>query len=182
MLGVAEVDQSIEAGHRLEHDVPALAAVAAVGSAELDELLAPEAHGSGAAGAGAHEDLGLVEEVHGACRLRDGGAEGNLCGYCEDQVPSRAALLLLDLNHISKTNRCDCSATFITYLDAMLEVQVPFQYFGTGHFGSVLDGLFARLFRTRELCALIIDDGHVIGTCARNAELLNWLLRSFHRS
>ena len=66
MLGVAEVDQRIEAGHRLEDDVAALAAVAAVGPAELDELLAPEADRARAAGAGADEDLGLVEEMHEA--------------------------------------------------------------------------------------------------------------------
>ena len=65
MLGVAEVDQRIEARHRLEHDVAALAAVAAVGPAELDELLAPEADRAGAARAGADVDLGLVEEMHG---------------------------------------------------------------------------------------------------------------------
>ena len=52
MLGVAEVDQRIEAGHRLEDDVAALSAVAAVGAAELDELLAPEADRAGSAGAG----------------------------------------------------------------------------------------------------------------------------------
>ncbi len=39
---VAEVDQGVEVGHRLEHDVAALAAVAAVRAAELDEFLAPE--------------------------------------------------------------------------------------------------------------------------------------------
>ena len=65
MLGVAEVDQRIEAGHRLEHDVAALAAVAAVGPAIFDELLAPEADRAGAARAGADEDLGLVEKMHG---------------------------------------------------------------------------------------------------------------------
>ena len=77
MLGVAEVDQGIEAGHRLEHDVAALAAVAAVGPAELDELLAPEADRAGAAGARPHVDLGLVEEMHGR-ELGDAGEEGNL--------------------------------------------------------------------------------------------------------
>ena len=66
MLGVAKVDQRVEAGDRLEDDVAALAAVAAVGAAIFDELLAPEADGAGAAGAGADEDLGLVEEMHGA--------------------------------------------------------------------------------------------------------------------
>ena len=64
MLGVAEVDQGIEARHCLEDDVAALAAVAAVGPAELDELLAPEADRARAAGAGADENLRLVEEMH----------------------------------------------------------------------------------------------------------------------
>ena len=65
MLGVAKVDQRIEARHRLEDDVAALAAVAAVGTAELDELLAPEADRAGPARARAEENLGLVEEMHG---------------------------------------------------------------------------------------------------------------------
>src|SRR6185503_1439288 len=52
MLGVAEVDERVEVRHRLEHDVAALAAIAAVGPAELDELLAPEADRPRAAGAG----------------------------------------------------------------------------------------------------------------------------------
>ena len=77
MLGVAEVDQRIEAGHRFEDDVAALAAVAAVGPAELDELLAPEADRAGAAGAGLHVDLGLVEEMHRGAQLGDAGGEGN---------------------------------------------------------------------------------------------------------
>ena len=74
MLGVAKVDQRIEAGHRLEDDVAALAAVAAVGPAELDELLAPEADRARAAGAGADEDLGLVEKMHWRRAIRRCGA------------------------------------------------------------------------------------------------------------
>ena len=67
MLGVAEVDQRIEARHRLEHDVAALAAVAAVGPAELDELLAPEARPRrGRRRPDFTIDLGLVEEMHSA--------------------------------------------------------------------------------------------------------------------
>ena len=65
MLGVAEVDQRIEALDRLEDDVAALAAVAAVGPAIFDIFLAPEADRARPAGAGADEDLGLVEEMHG---------------------------------------------------------------------------------------------------------------------
>ena len=43
MLLVAEVDQRVQIVHRLDDDVAAAAAIAAVGPAELDELLAPEA-------------------------------------------------------------------------------------------------------------------------------------------
>ena len=73
VLGVAEVDQRVEAGHRFEHDVAALAAFAAVGAAIFDELLPPEADGTGAARAGLDEDLGLVEKMHG-------GAFSDKCG------------------------------------------------------------------------------------------------------
>ena len=65
VLRVAEVDERIEARHRLEDDVAALAAVAAVGTAELDELFAAEADRAGAARAGPDVDLRLVEEMHG---------------------------------------------------------------------------------------------------------------------
>src|SRR6187399_938879 len=65
MLGVAKVDQRIEARHRLENDVAALTAVTAVWSAIFDKLLAPEADRAGAARAGANEDLCLVEKMHG---------------------------------------------------------------------------------------------------------------------
>src|SRR5690606_21587934 len=64
VLRVTEVNQRVEAGDRLEHDVPALAAIAPVGPAELDELLAPEADRAGSAGARAQMYLGLVEEMH----------------------------------------------------------------------------------------------------------------------
>src|SRR5260221_10984511 len=69
MLLVAVVDERVEVGHRLDDDVAAAAAVAAIGTAELDEFLAPEAAGDGTAVAALHEDLGLVEEFH---RFRSG--------------------------------------------------------------------------------------------------------------
>jgi hypothetical protein len=56
MLGVAKVDQGVEALDRLEDDVAALAAVAAVGSAIFDILLAPEADRAGPARAGAVDE------------------------------------------------------------------------------------------------------------------------------
>src|SRR6185437_15454109 len=65
MLLVAIVDERIEIGHGLDDDVAAAPAVAAVGSAELDEFLAPEAARAGPAVAALHEDLSLVEEFHG---------------------------------------------------------------------------------------------------------------------
>src|SRR3546814_13915135 len=63
MLGVAKVDQGIEALARLEHDVAALAAVAAVGPAIFAILLEAEADRARPAGTGADEDLGMVEEI-----------------------------------------------------------------------------------------------------------------------
>ncbi len=51
-------------------DVAAAPAVAAVGAAELDELLAPEADGTGAAVAAPEVDLGLVEELHGGPKCK----------------------------------------------------------------------------------------------------------------
>ena len=69
MLGVAKVDQRIEALDRLEDDVAALAALAAVRTAIFDIFLAPEADRARPSAARADEDLGLVEEMHGgACR------------------------------------------------------------------------------------------------------------------
>jgi hypothetical protein len=70
MLGVAKVDQRIEAGHGFEDDVAALSAIASIGSAELDELFAPEADRAGTARAGADENLGLVEEMHCGAAVR----------------------------------------------------------------------------------------------------------------
>ena len=51
---------------RLGPDVAALAAVAAVGAAELDELLAAEADAAAAAAAGPDLNAGMVEEFHTA--------------------------------------------------------------------------------------------------------------------
>jgi hypothetical protein len=64
VLLVAIVDQCVEAVDRLHHHIPAPAAIAAVGAAELDELLASKRHATVAAAAGADVDLGLVEELH----------------------------------------------------------------------------------------------------------------------
>ena len=65
MLLVAVVEQRVEIGHAFHDHVAAFAAVAAVGPAELDELLPAEADGAIAAVTRAHIDLGLVEKLHG---------------------------------------------------------------------------------------------------------------------
>ena len=64
MLLVAIVDQRVEIGDALRPHIAALAAVAAVGPAELDELLAPETDAAGAAVARANVDFGLIQELH----------------------------------------------------------------------------------------------------------------------
>ena len=64
MLLVAIVDQRVQPVDRLGDHVAALAAVAAVRAAELDELLAAEADAAVPAGAGADLDAGMVEELH----------------------------------------------------------------------------------------------------------------------
>src|SRR5438552_2024268 len=64
MLLITVVDQRVQIVRRLEHDVAALAAIAAIRPAELDELLAAKAHGAAAAITALQIDLGLVEEFH----------------------------------------------------------------------------------------------------------------------
>ena len=77
MLPIAVVDQGVEVVRRDEDDISAFAAVAAVGTAELDEFLAAEARRAAAAVTALQVDLALVEELHGAsaapmgCRLGD---------------------------------------------------------------------------------------------------------------
>src|SRR5690606_21877009 len=73
VLLVPVVDQGVQPLDRLDPDVAAAAAVAAVGAAVLDEFLAPERHRTGAAVAGANVDLGLVEELHGDYLASNGG-------------------------------------------------------------------------------------------------------------
>ncbi len=64
VLLVAIVDQGIQPVDSFREDVAAAPAVAAVGPAELDELLAAKGDRARAAVAGADIDLGLVEEFH----------------------------------------------------------------------------------------------------------------------
>ena len=77
VLLVAVVDQRVEPVDALDDDVAAAPAIAAVGAAELDELLAQERHAAGAAVAGADIDLGLVEKFHGL-QVVQGRPRGNL--------------------------------------------------------------------------------------------------------
>ena len=65
VLLIAEVDEGVQPVHRLDPDRAAMAAVAAIGAAEFDELLPPERDAAGPAAAGADVDFGEVEELHG---------------------------------------------------------------------------------------------------------------------
>src|SRR5215472_4307715 len=64
MLLVAVIDQRIKPIDRFGDDIAALAAIAAVRTAEFDEFLAPERDATVAAVAGANVNLGLVEKLH----------------------------------------------------------------------------------------------------------------------
>src|SRR5258708_37136177 len=76
MLLVAIVDQGIEPIDALRDDIAAAAAIAAVGTAELDELLAPERDATRPAVAEADVHLGLLEELHGrSSRNRSTGTD-----------------------------------------------------------------------------------------------------------
>src|SRR5205085_9109067 len=81
VLGIAVVDQGVEAVDRLDHDVAAAAAIAAAWAAVLDELLAPERDAAVAAVAGADIDLGLVEEFHGLYIGADGRCVTGRAGW-----------------------------------------------------------------------------------------------------
>src|SRR5690606_11859512 len=69
MLLVAEVDERVQPLHRLGPDRAAIAPVAAVRPAELDELLAPETRTARAAATGTDIDLGKIEKLHGRAFL-----------------------------------------------------------------------------------------------------------------
>src|SRR5690606_32601174 len=67
MLGVAVIDQRVQAIDAFDDDIAALAAVAAVRPAELDELLTPERHAAVAAVARLEVNLPLIQKLHAAC-------------------------------------------------------------------------------------------------------------------
>ena len=64
LADVAVVEQRRELRIDDQHDVAAVAAVAAGGPAARDELLPPQRHGAVAAVAGLHVDANLVDELH----------------------------------------------------------------------------------------------------------------------
>ena len=64
MLGVAKVDQRVQAGDGFEDDIAPFAAMTAIGAAIFDVFFTAKADGSGPAGARTDEDLGLVKEMH----------------------------------------------------------------------------------------------------------------------
>ena len=78
MLLIAVVDQGVEAIDGKRDHVSALAAVAAVRTAELDVFLAPERHAAVPAVARADVDLGFVQEFHGNRPHRCINAEPNI--------------------------------------------------------------------------------------------------------
>ena len=69
VLLVAIIDQGVEVGDAFNPDIAALAAVAAIGSAELDEFLTPETDAAVAARARRHIDFCRIEKFHGASAL-----------------------------------------------------------------------------------------------------------------
>jgi len=74
VLRVGEVDEGGEAGVDGEHDVTAVAPVAAVRAAARHVLLAPEADAAPAAVARRDADPHLVDELHVARMVAEGGA------------------------------------------------------------------------------------------------------------
>jgi hypothetical protein len=60
----AVIDERVQVAIGLDEDVPASSAVAAVGSAERDELLAAEADAAAATVSGNNVDVSLVNEFH----------------------------------------------------------------------------------------------------------------------
>ncbi len=84
MLLVAVVDQRVEAVDAFGHDIAAAPAVAAVGTAELDEFLAAERDAARSAVARANVDLGLIEEFHPGYQV----TSALLCKVSAEQTPA----------------------------------------------------------------------------------------------
>ena len=64
MLGIAKVDQRVEAFDRKEDNVAAFAAIAAIGAAILNIFLTPESDGTGAALTRADIYFRLIQKMH----------------------------------------------------------------------------------------------------------------------
>ena len=64
--GVAEIDQRVQVAVAQRVDMAAAAAVAAIGAAKGNELLAPEARAAGTTVSGGHVDRDLIDKFH-AC-------------------------------------------------------------------------------------------------------------------
>ena len=112
VLRIAEVDQGVETGHGFEHDVPAAPAVTAVGAAIFDIFLTPEGDGPGAASAGLHIDLGLVEEMHGrplcnSCRKCEENGKSPFVSSAVETPKHRGLSTLLKENGLSLEPRFD---------------------------------------------------------------------------
>src|SRR5205085_2687853 len=93
---IAVVDQRIEISIAHGIDAAAAAAVAAVGAAEGDELLATEAHAAVAPVAGDNVDGGFVDEFHDS--LRSPGALERAPGLVGE---ARRALQRLDVHRLT---------------------------------------------------------------------------------
>src|SRR5271166_2747401 len=89
MLAIAVVDQGVEIVRRGKDDVAAFAAIATVGAAELDELLAAKARGPAPAVTALQVDLALVEELHGASQRPDGRPPRWLLGRLRRSLRAR---------------------------------------------------------------------------------------------
>src|ERR1041385_6944826 len=76
MLLIAVIDQRVQILGRLEDDVAALAAIAAIRPAEFDELLAAKAHGAAPAVTALQVDLALVEKFHRPQKNKKGEGTG----------------------------------------------------------------------------------------------------------
>ena len=69
MLLIAIVDQRVQTVDRFDPDVAAAPAIAAIGTAHLDELLTAKGDAAGATVAGADIDLRLIQEFHNICLI-----------------------------------------------------------------------------------------------------------------
>ena len=75
---VERVDQRVEVGDRFDDDVAAAPAIAAIGPAEFDELLAAKAGRTRPAVAALQEDFCLVEKFHRCSIVIVGNKKGGM--------------------------------------------------------------------------------------------------------